>query len=113
MPKEKITIGVYGGRGHVGGELCRLLLSHRNVGKIIPSSKGEEDFDTANPNLAGCGLQFVSSADLEARAAELDVVFLRGESGESLRQALLFLKKGVKVIDLGADFRLRRETYEK
>ncbi len=110
--EDKITVGVYGGRGSTGKELCRLLLDHRNVGKIIPASKGDEDFDTACPNLKGSGLKFVSPEELEARASELDVVFLRGEGGESLRQAPLFLEKGVKVIDLGGDFRLTRKNYE-
>lgn len=113
MTDRKLTVGVYGGRGYTGRELCRLLLGHKNVGRIIPASKGADDFDAVNPNLAGCGLKLISPEDLEARAKEMDVVFLRGDGGESLRQAPLFLEKGVKVIDLGADFRLTKETYEK
>ena len=113
MENRKLVVGVYGGRGYTGRELCRLLLEHPNIGRIIPASKGEESFDEANPNLAGCGLNFVNPQELESRANEFDLVFLRGDGGESLRQAPLFLDKGAKVIDLGADFRLQKSRYER
>ena len=115
MQKEKINVGVYGGRGYTGGEVCRLLLNHGNVDKIVPSSGEEEDFDRAHPNLSGCGLQFVSHGDLENRAADLGlkVVFLCLPSGDSMRVAKRFLDAGAKVIDLGPDFRLKREAFER
>jgi len=113
MIKEKINVGIYGGRGYTGGELCRLLLNHKNVNKIIPSSGGEEDFNRVHPNLNECGLQFVGHEALKDSAEDLDVVFLCVPSGESMGIASEFLKKGVDVIDLGADFRLKKEVYEK
>lgn len=112
---DKINVGVYGGRGYAGRVLCKLLEKHGQVGgsNIVAASKGNEDFEIANPNMRGSGIKYVSPDELEARADKLDIVFLRGEGGESLRQAPLFLEKGAKVIDLGGDFRLSRENYEK
>ena len=108
---EKINVGVYGARGYVGGELCRLLLNHKHVGKIFPSSGEVEDFNRVHPNLNGCGLEFVRHSDLEDKV-DLDVVFLSVPSGESMKVAPKFWNKGVSVIDLGSDFRLNKETYE-
>ncbi|MEK6844549.1 MAG: N-acetyl-gamma-glutamyl-phosphate reductase [Nanoarchaeota archaeon] len=111
MVEEKINVGVYGARGYVGGELCRLLLNHKHVDKIFPSSGEVEDFNRVHPNLNGCGLKFVRHSDLEDKV-NLDVVFLSVPSGESMKVAPKFWNKGVSVIDLGSDFRLNKETYE-
>lgn len=113
MTKEKINVGVYGARGYTGGELCRLLLNHRNVNNIFPSAGEVEDFNSVHPNLDKSGLTFIKHNDLESKVADLDVVFLCLSSGESMKVAPQFIEKGVDVIDIGSDFRLRRETYEK
>ena len=44
--KKKINIGIVGGSGFAGGELCRLLLNHGNVKKYtqhrVPSQNLRE-----------------------------------------------------------------------
>ena len=36
--KKTIAVGVGGGTGFTGGELCRLLLNHERVSRIVPGS---------------------------------------------------------------------------
>lgn len=115
---KKINVGIIGGTGYTGGELCRLLLNHPKVGSILPTSRGDEEFGRIHQNLLGCGLKFVKLEYLEERAKDLDVVFFCTPSGEAMKLAPKFLKEGVKVIDLSADFRFKdpkiyKEVYGK
>ena len=102
---DKLRVGVVGASGYAGGELCRLLLSHECVQEILPTSRGSDAFERVHPNLLGCGLEFISLPELIETAASLDAVFLCTPPGEAMESAKLFLQLGVKVIDLGPDFR--------
>lgn len=110
---KKLNIGVYGGTGFTGGELCRLLLNHPNVKSIFPSSRDDETFDNVHPNLKGSGLQFVKPEKLEDMAGKLDATFLCLPSGKSMGVAPIFLDQDCKVVDLGSDFRFGdAQSYE-
>ncbi|AKJ10252.1 N-acetyl-gamma-glutamyl-phosphate reductase [Streptomyces incarnatus] len=100
-----LRIGIVGGTGHSGGELCRLLLNHPGVGTVLPTARSGEEFERVHPNLLGSGLRFVTVEQLQERAGELDVVFFCTPSGEAMRSAPRFLEHGAKVIDVSADFR--------
>ncbi|MDX8050897.1 N-acetyl-gamma-glutamyl-phosphate reductase [Lentzea sp. BCCO 10_0798] len=100
-----LTVGVVGGTGHTGGELCRLLLGHPEVRTILPTARTEAAFALVHPNLTGSGLAFLPVERLAERAGELDVVFFCTPSGEAMRQARHYAGRGVCTIDLGADFR--------
>jgi len=102
---EGATVGVFGGAGFTGGELCRLLLGHPGVASILPTSRGGESFERLHRNLAGCGLEFRTPDALLERAGELDVAFFCTPSGEAMRLAPALLEAGVRVVDLSADFR--------
>ncbi|MGW4365386.1 N-acetyl-gamma-glutamyl-phosphate reductase [Nocardia takedensis] len=100
-----LTVGIVGGTGHTGRELCRLLLGHPEVATILPTSRSDEPFERVHPNLLGSGTNFLSVDELTSRAAELDVVFFSTPTGEAMRAARDFHDAGVKVVDLSADFR--------
>jgi len=100
-----LTAGVVGGTGYTGGELCRLLLGHPEIGTILPTAREPVPFAEVHPNLLGAGCEFVTAGRLAERAEELDVVFFCTPSGEAMRQAAHYHGHGVRVIDLSADFR--------
>ncbi|WP_190816221.1 N-acetyl-gamma-glutamyl-phosphate reductase [Saccharopolyspora pogona] len=104
---DKLTVGVIGGTGYTGGELCRLLLGHPAVEVILPTSREPRPFARTHPNLRGSGLEFRPVERLEEQAVELDVVFFCTPSGEAMNRAGHFLDRGVRVVDLSADFRFR------
>jgi N-acetyl-gamma-glutamyl-phosphate reductase common form len=104
-PGRAATLAVVGATGYSGGELCRLLLGHPAVGEIIPTSREEQRFDRAHPNLLGCGLELMRFEDLLERRAQLDVAFFCTPAGEAMQQAPQLLESGVRVIDLSPDFR--------
>lgn len=100
-----LRVGVVGAAGYSGGELCRLLLGHPEVGMIVPTSRGEEDFERVHRNLAGSGLRFTTLDVLLECVDSLDAAFLCTPSGQAMRIAPQLLAGGARVVDLSADFR--------
>lgn len=110
---KKVKVGILGGTGYTGRELCRLLLNHKEVEAIYPTSREDEDFDRVHQNLMGCGLKFIKPEELYKKIKELDIVFFCTPSGEAMEHAQKFIEAGVKVIDLSADFRFKDPTLYK
>lgn len=103
-----IKVGIVGGTGYTGVELLRLLARHPNVELRMITSRSEEGVHVADmyPNLRGhVDLQF-SQPDVE-QLAECDLVFYATPNGVAMRQVPELLAKGVRVIDLAADFRIK------
>lgn len=104
--KKKINIGIIGGSGFTGGELCRLLLKHKNINKIFPTSRTEQSFKRVHPNLTNSNLNFLNTKTLIAKT-DIDVVFLCTKSTQSIEYAEIFNKKKILVIDLSGAFRFK------
>ena len=62
--KQKLNAGIVGSTGYTGREICRLLLNHKYVNKILPFARDENDFEILHPNLLGSGLQFIDINNL-------------------------------------------------
>ncbi len=102
-----IKVGVVGGTGYTGVELLRLLAGHPLVELSLITSRSELGKSVADiyPNLRNVvDLQF-SLPDTEA-LAECDLVFFATPNAVAMKQVPELLEKGVRVIDLSADFRL-------
>lgn len=103
------AVAILGASGYTGAELIRLLLAHPHVriaGLFAHRSAGEA-IDDVFPQLRGhlsMPLQPLS-ADRVAKVAE--VAFCALPHGQSAVIAAELLARGVAVIDLSADFRLR------
>lgn len=111
--KKKINIGIIGGSGFTGGELCRLLLKHKNVKNIFPTSRSSQSFKRIHPNLINSNLNFVNIKSL-IKKKNIDVVFLCTKSTQSIEYAEYFVKKKILVIDLSGAFRFQsKENYYK
>lgn len=112
---KKIKIGIVGGTGYTGVELLRLLVTHPDVELTAITSRGEAGMQVADmfPNLRGyIDLPFVDPAT--AGLDQCDVVFFATPNGIAMQQARALLDKGVRIIDLAADFRIKDvATWEK
>ena len=110
-----VKVGIVGGTGYTGVELLRLLIRHPEVEIAAITSRSEAGTPVHEmfPNLRGfCDLEF-SSPDVETLAG-CDVVFYATPHGVAQSQAGELLTRGVKLIDLSADFRIRDiEVWEK
>ena len=108
-----MDIAIIGASGYAGGDLIRLLLTHskaritcatsrkeagKSVTSVHPQFKGLLDLEFTNP----------SPGDLEA-----DLAFLAVPHTAAMAYARPLLSRGIKVVDLSADYRLPREIFEK
>jgi len=101
-------IGIVGGTGYTGAELLRLLANHPEVEVKAITSRSEEGKLVADiyPSLRGhYDLKFTTPSVDEL--AECDLVFFATPHGVAMDQVPALLEKGVKVVDLGADFRIK------
>ena len=102
-------VAIVGASGYTGAELVRLLLGHPDVelaGLFARSSAGQP-VARVLPSLAGVVDGVIEPAAPEVIAARARVAFLALPHGEGARLAADLLERGLKVIDLSADFRLR------
>lgn len=102
-----IEVGIVGGTGYTGVELVRLLLGHPEVNLRAVTSRSEEGVPLAElfPGLRGAtGLTFCTpTVEL---LAECDLVFFATPNGVAMGMVPALLERGVRVVDLSADFRL-------
>ncbi len=116
MEREKIKVVVVGATGYTGGELVRLLVQHPNaelVALLRLSSEEALPLYKAHPHLRGLTNLDCIPYD-EALLNGVDAAFLAVPNGVAMELAPKLLEKGIKVIDLSADFRFRdAATYEK
>jgi N-acetyl-gamma-glutamyl-phosphate reductase len=109
-------VAIYGASGYTGQESLRLLLRHEGVRVTVVTSRRYKDMPVADvyPHFAGLTDLVFTDAAPEEIARQCDLVFLALPHHVSMSAAGPFLEKGVKVIDLSADFRLRcADTYER
>lgn len=101
-----ITAAVVGASGYGGGELVRFLDAHPEFSTEIlgAHSKAGSTLGQVHPHLSGGDRELVSFEP--HRFSEVDIVFLALPHGASAEPAMQLLERGVKVVDLGSDFRL-------
>lgn len=103
-----IRVGIVGGTGYTGAELLRLLARHPRVTLAAITSRGEAGLAVADlfPHLRGQVDLAFTEPDL-GRLGECDLVFCATPNGTAMKMAPELLARGVKLIDLAADFRLK------
>ncbi len=111
----KIKVAILGASGYSGEELIRLLLRHENCDISIITSRQNAGTRIGDvfPRFSNSELIF-SAPDAAEIAKKSDVAFLALPHGLASEFAVPLLGKGVKVIDLSADFRIKNTaTYKK
>ena len=112
-----LRAGLVGVTGYTGMELLRLIEGHPRMRLVCATSRKEAGarLEALYPFLRGfeSGTLTVSAPDPDALAASCDVVFLAIPHGAAMTLGAALVRKGLKVVDLSADFRLRdKDTYE-
>ncbi|MCC3751218.1 MAG: N-acetyl-gamma-glutamyl-phosphate reductase [Halorhodospira halophila] len=103
-----IEVGIVGGTGYTGMELLRLVARHPGLRLAEITSRAEAGtrVDELMPALEGVVDNVFTAPDTE-RLSRCDVVFFATPNGIAMESAPALLEAGCRVIDLGADFRLR------
>jgi N-acetyl-gamma-glutamyl-phosphate reductase len=111
-----IRVGIAGATGYVGIELIRILAGHPQVELVYVATQSHtgQALQTVYPHLQSIVDMDCSLLDAAEMAKKCDVIFTALPHGIALSLARPILEAGKKLIDLGADFRLKiPATYEK
>jgi len=113
LRNSAIPVAVIGASGYTGLELLKLLSAHP-VFEIVYVATSEGGGDTAalHGALEGVAVLPVEKADAEAVAQKAELAFLALPHKTAMGFAGALRERGVKVVDLSADYRLERKTYE-
>lgn len=107
-----IKIGIIGGAGYTAGELIRLLIYHPEAEIVFINSQsnaGRKITDVHGGLLGETDLKFTDQLPLDT----IDVLFFCMGHGDTRRFLESHtLPKGLKVIDLSMDYRLKDESHD-
>ncbi len=107
----KMKVGILGATGYTGQELLRLLDNHPETEIVYlgSSSSAGKNIAEIYPHIGENG-QVLANENVP----DLDVLFVALPHGIAASRAEELLARGIKIIDLGADFRLKdSQEYER
>ncbi len=101
-----VSIAILGSSGYAGGELIRLVDGHPDlvVEYLGAHSSSGQALGSVHPHLRG-GERILGVNDPES-VPDVDLAFLALPHGASSGPAMTLLERGIRVVDLGSDFRL-------
>lgn len=111
-----IRVGIVGGTGYTALELLKILLRHPEVEITQLTSRDPDSPSLAqvHPSLRQRLDTRFTQLDIESFADQVDCAFCCLPHAASAEIVCQLLKKGVKVVDFSADYRLNNvETFEK
>ena len=112
MTNDKIGVAIVGASGYAARELIQILLRHPGARIAMATSRSDEAprIDALHPSLAG-RIDLACVPFDAARVAEsARIAFLALPHAASLAVTPELRRRGVKVIDLSADYRLKDAT---
>ena len=110
---KNINVGIVGATGYTGLELVKMLVKHPYFKlSYIANSEGGTTINELHPSLNGVCEDSVEKADVDAIAKRCALVFLALPHKTAMAYVKPLIAKGVKVVDLSADYRLPLDIYE-
>ncbi|WP_324172548.1 N-acetyl-gamma-glutamyl-phosphate reductase [Sulfurimonas sp.] len=108
-----INVGVIGATGYTGLELVKMLINHP-IFKLnyVANSSGETTINKLHPSLNGVCEMEVQKANVDECALCCELVFLALPHKTAMVYVKELIVKGIKVVDLSADYRLPQDIYE-
>lgn len=98
-----IEVGIYGASGYMGGEALRVLNEHPQVKIVWATSRSNQPIEYFHRNLYDSGINLIHPDEI----TPCDAIFFAVPTGTPMRMAQDLLAQNTKIIDLGADFRLK------
>ena len=108
-----MKVAIIGASGYAGGELVRLLLHHSSAEVTCVTSRklAGTPLVQIHPQLNGFTDLAFTNPDTDA--IDADVAFLAVPHTAAMTYVGKLLSRGIRVVDLSADYRLPKEVYEK
>ncbi|MFC2034296.1 N-acetyl-gamma-glutamyl-phosphate reductase [Chloroflexota bacterium] len=100
---KKIKAGIINVTGYAGIELARLIYQHPQLEltSVTGRSAAGQKLTAIFPHLVNLDLM------IESELGEVDVAFSAMPHKESAKEIIPLVEKGIKVVDISADFRLK------
>jgi N-acetyl-gamma-glutamyl-phosphate reductase len=100
---SKTKVGIINVTGYTGVELARLLFQHPQVKltSVTGRSAAGQKLGEVFPHLASVDLT------IKAELGDVELVFSAMPHKESAKEVIPLLERGIKVVDISADFRLK------
>ncbi|MDR0747925.1 MAG: N-acetyl-gamma-glutamyl-phosphate reductase [Helicobacteraceae bacterium] len=110
---SKIPAAIIGASGFTGLELIKILLNHpRFEIAFLGGSQERGAIASIYPQLTSISSAKVEETDVDAIASRCELAFLAVPHKQAAAIVKPLLERGVKVVDLSADYRLKSETYK-
>lgn len=113
---KKIKVSIYGATGYAGIGLYQSLKCRDDIeiAHLVSKSAPGKLYREVVGAFQGISTERLEVLDGEQVVRDSDVIFTALPHGQSMKLALEVKKQGKKLVDLGADFRLKEQTlYEK
>jgi N-acetyl-gamma-glutamyl-phosphate reductase len=108
-----MEIAIIGASGYTGGELMRLLLHHSSADVVAATSRKLDGVSVASVHPHLQGLTDLVFRNTEAGDIDADFAFLAVPHTAAMKVAGTLVERGIKTVDLSADYRLPKDVYEK
>ncbi len=111
-----MRVGIVGASGYVGGETIRLLINHPRieVTQITSRKYVGEYLHRVQPSLKGFTDLVFSEQNYDRLADKCDLIFTAVPHGTASEIVSALYDRGLKIIDLSADYRLHdKDGYDK
>ncbi len=107
-----MKIAIIGASGYTGGDLVRLLLSHSSAEVVLATSRKlvGKRVDSVHPHLKGFTNLLFQNPTVDRMDA--DFAFLAVPHTAGMTHVRGLLERGMKVVDLSADYRLPKAIFE-
>lgn len=102
-----IKVGIAGASGYTGVELVKLISNHpeTEIGILTSNSYTGKSLTQIYPGVAGFENMICEPLNIDSLDGKIDVMFLALPHKVSMSHAPALVEKGIKVIDLSADYR--------
>lgn len=106
---SRVPVAIVGASGYTGSELLRILFAHPGVEVVSVTAKRAAGLrlDQSFPQFRGVSDAVIEAFDADQVASRARVAFAALPHGESAPAVAALRQRGVTVLDLSADFRLR------
>ncbi|WP_310441808.1 N-acetyl-gamma-glutamyl-phosphate reductase [Sulfurimonas sp.] len=108
-----INVGVIGASGYTGLELLKILIHHPKFNlSYVANTEGGTTLSALHPSLNKVSDLAVKKADIDDCSESCELVFLALPHQSAMAYVKPLIAKGLKVVDLSADYRLPQDIYE-
>lgn len=108
-----MEIAIIGASGYTGGELMRLLLHHSSADVVCATSRKQDGVPVASAQPHLRGLTDLAFRNVDVDDIDADFAFLAVPHTAAMKVAGKLMERGIKTVDLSADYRLKKDVFEK